>query len=118
MFGENTKIILSALAGILLSSLYFVNQFYQKRANDYADNLLKDNLIEYNKQIKANGYRCLISRCIWGVLFLSGFIFNFQAIISQGFRWITLFVFLIGIVYIIWGIYGFKSEIKKIKDFK
>ena len=81
----------------------------------YADELLEKYPKEYNKQIKANAYRYLISRIIWGILFLSRVVLNYQQILVDGFNWITGTAAVLGIVFIIWGILGFRSEMKHIK---
>ena len=118
MFEVNFGIFLVGLTGILLVSLPFVNRFYQKRADDYLDELLKTNPVEYNRQIKGNAFRYLIGGTIWGLLFLSGFILNFRAVIAYGLRWQTIVVFVLGVGCIAWGVWGYKKELRKIIELK
>jgi hypothetical protein len=70
------------LTGIILVALPFINRFYQKRADKFADNLLKDNPPEYKKQVKGNAYRYLIGYWIWAIL--SGFLEIIQHLESIG----------------------------------
>jgi hypothetical protein len=117
MFGFNFGTVLVIFMGTLFLSLAFVNYFYQKRADDFADNLLADNPIEYNKQIKGNAFRYLAKSIIWSfftillfVLYLhqSGNIFSPQAAFS-------LFS---GCGFVVWGILSCKKELKKLKSLK
>jgi hypothetical protein len=80
----------------------------------YAENLLKDNPAEYNKQIKVNAYRYLIGRSLWGLLFAAS-LYDIWAV--EG-KWVyfKLLFFVIGLALIVWGVWGFKSEIKKLKN--
>jgi hypothetical protein len=118
MFEVNIITILVILTGIILLALPFVNNFYQKRGNDFADNLLKDIPEEYNKQIKGNAFRYLIKRSLFGLFICSSFVWNFRAILESGLnRYIVIGLFC-GVLSIIWGIYGFKSELKKLAELK
>lgn len=73
---------------------------------------------EWKKQMRSNAHIKLGSRVIWGLFILSGFIFNFREIIAQGFIWATTFVFALGILFIVWGILGFRREIKRVRAIK
>src|SRR4051812_24105555 len=117
--GENglnyfTAFLLMAFFGLLFAG----NYYYQRKSRRYADELLKDIPEEYNKQIKSNAYRILISRIIWGILFLSGIIWNFQKVLDHGFSWLTVLAVTFGVVFIIWGILGFRWEMKRVKTLK
>lgn len=114
MFDGSFGIGLIFLTTLVLVSLPFVNHFYQKRANDYVDNLLKDNPVEYNKQIRGNAYRYLISRGLFGLFFLSG-IYNIWSV-ELRIVYYKIAFFLIGIGLIVWGIWSYKRELKKIKE--
>lgn len=114
MFESGFGIGLVVLTILVLVSLPFVNHFYQKRANDYADNLLKDNPIEYNKQIRGNAYRYLISRSLFGLLFASSIYNIWNVELKTVYYKITFF--LIGVGLIAWGLWSYKRELKKIKE--
>jgi hypothetical protein len=116
MFEGNSGTILAIIAVLILPSLFVVNYCYQRKTNKFVDEMLLRIPGEYNKQIKSNAFRHLIGRGIWGLFFLSGFILNFRAVIAQGFSWLSVFVISLGIGFVIWGIFGYKSEMKKIKN--
>ncbi len=82
------------------------------------EDLKKLDYEEWKKQAKSNVYIKMFSRIIWGLVILSGFIFNFQKNIAVGFNWVSVFVFVLGSSFIIWGIFGFRREIKKIQNLK
>ena len=103
------------IAVVFFLLVFLAQYYYQRKALRYADELLEKYPTEYSKQIKANAYRYLISRIIWGVLFLSRVVLNYQQILVDGFNWITGTAAVFGIVFIIWGILGFRSEMKYIK---
>lgn len=74
---ENSPAYWPFILGLgLFAALFAVNYYYQRKARDYADDILRPLPEEYNKQITANAYRYLIGRSIWGLIFLSGFILN------------------------------------------
>ncbi len=116
MYQNDINIILVILTVIILVALPLVNHFYKKRADEFADNLLLEIPEEYNKQIKGNAYRYLIGRNIIGLFILSSFVWNFKAIFALGFSWQVFVALFLGITSIVWGIYGYKSEMKKIKE--
>lgn len=95
--------------------IFWAQYYYQKKSARYADELLRDFPKEYNKQIKANAYRYLISRIIWGGLFLSRAAYDYRQILADGFNWLTGTVTVLGIAFILWGISGFRSEMKRLK---
>ena len=95
--------------------IFLAQYYYQKKSSCYADELLRDFPKEYNKQIKANAYRYLISRIIWGVLFLSRAAFDYRQILVDGFNWINGTAIVFGIAFILWGISGFRAELKRLK---
>ncbi len=115
MFELNFGIILVFLTGITLVSLPFVNYFYRKKSDRFVENLLADNPVEYNKQIKGNAFGYLISRSILGLFIVSSLIWNFPKVIAAGFRWDTLIFIISGILSILWGIRSYKTELKKLK---
>jgi len=82
------------------------------------DDLKQIDCDEWKKQIKSNAFIKLGSRVIWGLFLLSGFIINFQKIIALGFNLLTVFVFVLGISFIVWGILGFRWELKKFSAIK
>ena len=82
------------------------------------EDLKKLDYEEWKKQAKSNVYIKMFSRIIWGLVILSGFIFNFQKNIAVGFNWVSVFVLVLGSSFIIWGIFGFRREIKKIQNLK
>ena len=117
MFQINIEIVLVVLTGIILVALPFINHLYKKRADDFVDNLLLEIPAEYNKQIKGNAYRYLIGRSVLGILSVWVVIYNilnqkqdiYQVIFLNG-------IFAVG--FFASALYGYKSEIKKIKELK
>lgn len=100
---------------IIASPIYFQNRKISKMVEE---DLKKLNYEEWKKHIRTNVYVKMFSRIIWGLIILSGFIFNFSKIYAQGFRWINLIVLLMGLAFIVWGILGFRREIKQIQNLK
>jgi hypothetical protein len=74
------------------------------------------NYDKWKKQMRSNAYVKLGSRVIWGLFILSGLILNFQEAIALGFNWTTVFVCVLGVSFILWGILGFRWEIKKVGE--
>ena len=116
MFEGISGTILVGLTGIIFLALFVVNYYYQRKWQNSVDEMLADIPEEYNKQIKANAFRYLISRNLWGLLFVSN-IYNIWKVESK-IVYFKLILVLIGLALIVWGIYGFKSEMKKIKDLR
>ena len=110
------KIIFGILALVIWILVVVGNYHYQRKARLYADELLKDNPEEWIKRIKANAWRCLISRGIWGLLFAS-FIYNIWNV-SQEIIIFKLIMFFGGVLFIVWGIAGFRGEMKRLQDLK
>ncbi len=103
-------LIISVL--VIYSPIYFQRKKNWRIADEDLKKIDKD---EWKKQMKSNAYVNLFSRILWGVILLSLFAFNLQIAISQ-FEWITVFIVLLGALSIIWGIFGFRREINKLKE--
>lgn len=73
---------------------------------------------EWKRHAKSNVYIKMFSRIIWGLMILSGVIFNFQKVVDRGFDWLSAFVLVLGIAFIVWGIYGFRREMKQLAGLK
>jgi hypothetical protein len=113
MFEAKFTIILAVLTGIALISLPLVNRFYQKRADDFADNLLKDIPKEYNRQIKSNAYRHLIN--YWILAILSGWLGLYDIQNQSGTVFIYKIVYLlISLSLFTFGFWSYKKELKKL----
>jgi hypothetical protein len=117
MFELGYTIIIFIFAVGIFPFLWLVNYIYQKRADEFADNLLKHIPEEYNKQIKANAYRFLISRSIFGLIFACIGIYNVFAQ-TKSIYWFAVLYLIFAIGFFAWAIYGYKSELKKIKELK
>jgi NhaP-type Na+/H+ or K+/H+ antiporter len=118
MFGAATAVILVVFGLALLVSPFIVNAYFQRKAGRYEDEILEDKVGEFNKQIKGKAVALLIRRSIWGLLFLSGMILNFRAVLEQGFSWWKLVFPLLGIACFVSGILGYRSELKRLKPLK
>ena len=73
---------------------------------------------EWKKQMKSTAYINLISRELWGLILLSGYFINFRKIVEFGFNWITVTITLLGVSFIVWGIIGFRREIRKVDELR
>src|SRR5687768_5989902 len=97
------EIVINAFFGILALVILILtgvgNYYYQRKARFYADQSLKDKPEEWNKRIKANAWRYLISRGIWGLL-LTSFIYNIRDV-SQGIIIFKLILFFAGVLFIV-----------------
>jgi hypothetical protein len=82
------------------------------------DDLKKLNYDEWKRQAKFNLYIKMLSRILWGLFVLSGFIFNFQKVVELGFNWTSFFVAALGISFIVWGILGFRRDVKRFEKLK
>lgn len=100
---------------VIGSPIYFQNRRISRMADE---DLKKLDYEEWKKQAKSNVYIKMFSRIIWGLVILSGFIFNFQKVIALGFNWLSVFVFVLGISFIVWGILGFRREIREVRSLK
>lgn len=113
---EDFYILLFIISFFVIGSpIYFQNRRIARMADE---DLKKINYSEWKTRFKTNIYIKMSSRIIWGLVLLSGFIFNFPKIYALGFRWITLVILVLGLAFIIWGILGFRKEIKQIQDLK
>jgi hypothetical protein len=104
------------LALLIFGSTFIVGYYYQRKARLYLDETLKNDSVEWNKRIKANAWRHLISRGIWGLFFVS-FTYNIWNVSGQVVIF-KLILFIVGILSIVWGIFGFRGEMKKLQDVK
>lgn len=113
-------ILLSLLFLASVGILFGVNYFYQRKARFYADEILKDNPKEFNKQIKANAYRNLFSSLLWAFLVFLVFVWNYDWIISTEYNLGTVLFFAIDLLFsiflIFWGIRGYRSQMKRIVE--
>jgi len=71
---------------------------------------------EWKTQMKSNAYIKLVSRLLWGLFLLSGYIINFRKVFEPGINRVTVFVLFLGLAFIVWGIFGFRLEIKKVSE--
>ncbi len=108
------------IAVIFVISIFVIYSpiFWQKRriARMADEDLKKLDYEEWKKQAKSNVYIKMFSRIIWGLVILSGFIFNFQKVVELGFNWLSAFVLVLGISFNVWGIFGFRREIKQMEN--
>ena len=100
---------------VIFSPIYLQRRKLWRMADE---DLKRVDYDEWKKQIRSNAYIKLVSRVIWGLFILSGFILRFNQVIAQGFSWTAVFVFVFGTSFIVWGILGFRWEIKKVNDIK
>lgn len=115
MFEKGTIIILAVFSFLFLLSPFVVNIFYQRKAKQFADDILAENVAEYNKQIRGNAVILLVRRSLWALFVLSGVILNFRALLDEGFKWLIIGVCLLGIACFAFGIQGYRAEIKRLK---
>ncbi len=73
---------------------------------------------EWKRQRKSNIYIKMFSRIIWGLVIFSGFIFRFRQIAELGLNWLSVFVLIVGLSFITWGIIGFRRESKQFENLK
>lgn len=100
---------------IIFSPIYFIRRKTWKMADE---DLKKIDYEEWKRRIKSNVYIKMFSRIIWGLVILSGFVFNFQKVVALGFNWSSVFILVLGISFIVWGIFGFRREIKQVENLK
>ena len=100
---------------VICSPIYWQRRRILKMAEE---DLKKLDYDEWKKQAKSNVYIKIFSRIIWGLVILSGSIFNFQKVVDLGFNWLSAFVLVLGIAFIVWGIFGFRREIKQVESLK
>lgn len=113
---ENGAIILTTIFSMLfLVAPFIVNAFYQRRARRFADEILKANSSDYNRQIRANAVILLVRRSLWALFVLSVAILNFRLFLSEKLEWWLAGVILLGLGCFAFGIFGYKTELKKLK---
>ena len=100
---------------VIFSPIYLQRRKLWRMADE---DLKRIDYDEWKKQMRSNAYIKLGSRLIWGLFLLSGFIINFQKVVALGFNWLTIFVFILGVSFIVWGILGFRHETKKLSGIK
>lgn len=114
------EVVINAFFGVLALVILILivvgNYYYQRKARLYVDESLRDNPEEWNKRMKTNAWRNLISRGIWRLL-LASFIYNIWNV-SQRIIIFKLIMFFAGVLFIVWGIVGFRSEMKRLQDLK
>ncbi len=117
MIEIDSNIYFSVLFMAAVSVVFGVNFYYQRKARFYADEMLRDNPVEFNKQIKANAYRSLFSSLVWSAISLLILIWNYELIISGELSYAEGFFFgvdfLLGIFLIFWGVHQYYSEMKR-----
>jgi hypothetical protein len=100
---------------VICSPIYWQRRRISRMADE---DLKKLDYEEWKKQIKSNVYSKMFGRIIWGLVILSGFIFNFQKVAALGFNWLSILVLILGISFIVWGIWGFRREITQVQNLK
>src|SRR5215204_3464128 len=98
---------------VIFSPIYLQRRKLWRMADE---DLKRIDYDEWKRQIKSNVYIKLFSRLIWGLFLLSGFIINFRKLVELGLNWVTVFVLVLGLAFIVWGIFGFRFEIKKVRE--
>ena len=114
---SNQLILIFAVVSLALifSPIYLQRRKLWRMADE---DLKRIDYDEWKKQMRSNAYIKLGSRIIWGLFFLSGFVLNFQKVIALGFNWLTIFVFVFGISFIVWGVVSFCRETKTLSEIK
>jgi hypothetical protein len=100
---------------IIFSPIYLQRRKLWRMADD---DLKRIDYDEWKKQKRSNAYAKLISRVIWGLFILSGFVLKYKEVLALGFSWTTILVFILGISFIVWGILGFRWEVNKVSEIK
>jgi hypothetical protein len=106
-------VVLSLIS--VFSPIYLIRRKTWQMADE---DLKKIDYEEWKKQIKSNAYIKLASREIWGLVLLSGYVINFQKAVAIGYGLLAIFVVILGVSFIVWGILGFRSEMKKFSEIK
>ena len=78
--------------------------------------LKKINVEEWKKQVRAETVAKMFSRVIWGIFLLFAAVFNFLQRFTGGIDAHAYFVFLLGVLFIAWGVFGFRREMKSFKS--
>jgi len=100
---------------IIYSPIWWQRRRIARMASEDLKNLDHE---EWRRQAKSEVYIKMFSRIVWGLFILSGFIFNFQKIVAPGFNWAGVFAAVLGILFIVWGVLGFRRQIKQIENLK
>ena len=100
---------------VICSPIYWQRRRISRMADE---DLKKLDYAEWKRQAKSNVYIKMFSRIIWGLFILSSLFFNFQKIAALGFNWVSVFVLVLGISFIVWGILGFRREMKQVEALK
>ena len=117
--GKMPQALIAILFVVSFFVIYAPIYWQTRRISRMADEDLKKlDYDEWKKQAKSNVYIKMFSQIIWGLVILSGFIFNFQKVVELGFNWLSAFVLILGIAFIVWGIFGFRREIKQVESLK
>ena len=95
---------------IIFSPIYLQRRKLWRMADE---DLKRIDYEDWKKQMRSNAYIKFGSRVIWGLFILSGFFLRFKEVVAQGFNWLTISVLVLGISFIVWGILGFRLEMKK-----
>lgn len=113
----NQLILIFAVVSIavIFSPIYLQRRKLWRMADE---DLKRIDYDEWKKQMRSNAHIKLGSRVIWGLFVLSGFILRFREVVALGFSWTTVFAFVFGISFIVWGILGFRRETKKLSEIK
>ena len=110
-----TAFLLGIFSILFLITPFAVNGFYQRRAARHADEMLAGNIVEFNGRIKANAVIVLVRRFLWAMFLWSGLIWNFREVRQRGFQVLTGLVLLAGFACAAYGVWGFRSELKRLK---
>jgi hypothetical protein len=114
---ETGTIIFWIVLGIAVSAAPIIfDTYFQKKSALYADQALEGNLSEYNRQIRISAATTLIRRIIWGLFFLSWVVWNFRTVLDDGFSLMAVIAISLGIICFGFGIWGYKKELKRLKD--
>ncbi len=100
---------------VICSPIYWQRRRISRMADE---DLKKLDYEEWKRQAKSNVYIKMFSRIIWGLVILSGFIFNFQKVVALGFNWLSFLILVLGISLIVWGILSFRREIIQVQKMK
>jgi hypothetical protein len=111
----NTLIAIFVIVSIFVvfSPIYLQRRKLWRMADE---DLKRIDYDEWKRQMKSNAYIKLGSRLIWGLFLISGFFINFWKIVETGFNPLRVFILILGLAFIVWGILGFRLEIKKIRE--
>ena len=114
---ENGIILALEIVAVLffLIAPFAVNFFYQRKAARRADDLLAENAVEFNRQIRANAVIVLVRRSLWGLFLLFVIFRNTGGVWGAGY-WFTTMVILSGMACFAFGLRGYKTELGRLKS--